>query len=365
MRARVFTLLLLSASIASARPARPKLTAAAAALLAEGPVLLIADDDVIIPVAGEKVKSASPSEAKVKSVSLFEPAPKRLELVAVTPGEGALLAVDDELFRLKGAALSRVASLVGADPAATPDFAVIAGIEDKKSLKLTRDGASKLIPYRRDGRWELERPYLTPDGATALVAVRDYTQPLDAYDLLVVDTKSGALEEIRLSKNFVPGPLRQPLSPTEVALQMFTQAEESEGALKLSEADVVVFDFKSRKLKPAPAALLPGLPSPSKRWSILPGTMAYSDDKRCGGDATALYEQGKSKAARFVLAAGTVVSVLDFLPDESGMIANVLTLKTCKNRGVIIPFKDEDPARWKSFPLPVHPGHLVGRVINY
>jgi hypothetical protein len=356
MRARYFpllcsTLLAAFAASAAARP-RPKLTTAAQALLEAGPVLLIAEDNLVVPVAGEKVKS----------VSLFDPAPKKLELVAVEPGQGALIAVDDELFRLKGAALGRVAAQVGADAAATPDFTLVAGIEDKKQLKLTHDGASKLVPYRRDGRWELERPYLTPDGASALVAVRDYTQPLDAYDFLIVDVKSGAVDEIHLSKNFVPGPLRQPVSPSEVALEMFTQAEEDDGHLKLTAADVVVFDFKTKKLKPAPAALKPGRPSPSGKYALLEGPMLYSDDKQCGGDQTALY--GEGKPVRFSVGAGQVVSVLDFLPDERGMIANVLTLKTCKNRGVVIPFKDEDPSKWKSFPLPVHAGRIVGRVIG-
>jgi hypothetical protein len=57
------------------------------------------------------------------------------------------------------------------------------------------------------------------------------------------------------------------------------------------------------------------------------------------------------------------VSVLDFLPDGSGLIANVLTLRGCKNKGVIIPNAGgEKPSSWKPFPLPVHPGLITGRV---
>jgi hypothetical protein len=41
----------------------------------------------------------------------------------------------------------------------------------------------------------------------------------------------------------------------------------------------------------------------------------------------------------------------------------VLTLKGCKNKGVIIPsLNGEKPASWKPFALPVHPGHMIGRV---
>ena len=183
-------LVLLLPSMASARP-HPHLTPEAAALLEKPGLFLVPDDNLAVPLTGGK------------PVAFLNPAPAHLELAA--PNDASpLLLVDDELYRVRAGQLARVGTRVGAMPAATPDFSLVAGIDEKKSLKLTRDGVSKIVPYHRDGRWELEHPYLTPDGATVLVALRDYTQPLDAYEFLVVDTKSGGLEEIKLSKSFVP-----------------------------------------------------------------------------------------------------------------------------------------------------------------
>ena len=332
MRKAVLTVVVLAASSVSARPPRPHLTAPAAALLAKGAAFLAPADNLLIPLDGGK------------PVAFLEPAP-------------------EHLFRLADHKLVRVASQVGAMPAATPDLTLVAGIEDKRTLRLTRGEEGKRVPYHREGRFELEHPYVTPDGAAVLVAVRDYTQPLDAFDFLLVDTKTLALEEIHLSKRFVPGPLRQLLSPERLALQMFTQRSDDEGNLQLEQTDFVVFDFQTHKLGPAPPDLRPGLPSASGKFSLLPGPITYSDDKRCGGDETRLYEAGKPQPVHFALP-GTVVTLLDVLPDETAVIANLLTLKTCKSRGVLIPLgADVKPSSWKPFPLPQSP-RLQGRILR-
>jgi hypothetical protein len=338
---------------AQARPPRPQLNPAAVPLLANG-ALLLPEDDLVVPLAGGK------------ALPFLVPPPRRLELLAIKPGE-ALIVIDDDVYRYKAGALQRVASQVGAQPAASDDASLVASIEDKRALRLTRGEVSRRVPYQRSGHFELERPWLTADGKRALVAVHDYGATLDVYEFIVLDTNTNEFHEIKLSNTFVPGPLRQPLSPTEVAIQMFAQHTDDHGMVGLSETDVVVFNLDTRKIVPAPKDLKPGLASPSARFSLLAGGMAYSDDKRCGGDHTLLFEAGRPKPASFQTAADVVVSVLDFLPDESGIIANVLSLKSCKNRGVVIPLKkgggEVTPAEWKPFALPVRLGRLTGRVI--
>jgi hypothetical protein len=340
------------AATAHAR-ARPQLTPAAAALLQSGGLFLVPDDNLAVPLGG-----------KAKPVPFFATPPTRLEIVSVLPNGDTMLIVDDELYRLRGGALSRLAAQIAQQPAASDDGKLVASVDEKRALKLTRGDEAHVAPYRRDGRWELERPYVTPDGTSVLVVVHDYTNDLDVYTLVLVDTKTDAVTEIALDKGFVPGPLRQRVSPTEVAIQMYTQGTDDQHMVTLTETDRVVFDFKTRKLAPAPKTLLPGLPSTDGHYSLMPGKMLFSDNKRCGGDATVLHETGRPKSASFTAGAGTVVSALDFLPDGTGLVANVLQLKSCKNRGVIIPLKSDDrPSAWKPFALPVHEGRMAGRVI--
>jgi hypothetical protein len=330
---------------------RPQLTPAAVALLDKGGVFLVPDDNLAIPL-----------QPKGKPVPLLAAAPQQLELVS--GGAAPYLLIDGDLYQLKGAGLTLVAAHVGEMPSVSVDGKLVAGIEDKRGLKLTRAGAASVVPYHREGNWELDRPFVTPDGAWVLAVVHDYTGQLDAYDFVVVNAKTSEYVEIDLSKNFVPGPLRQMLEGGQVAIRMFAQEEDDRGFPRLVESDLVAFDFKTKKLGPAPADLRPGLQSPDGHYSLLTGPMRYSDNKSCGGDDTTLYEEGKPRA-HYLGGEGTVVSVLDFLPDSSAVIANVLTLKGCKSRGVVIPLKGgERPSAWKPFPLPSHAGHLTGRIIS-
>jgi hypothetical protein len=342
----VFLLLITTTGAVHSRN-RPQLTPQAIALWPKG-FFLVPEDNLAVPLDG-----------KSKPVPFLTPAPERLELVS---GAGDLFVIDGDLYKRKDAALSQVARGMGRLAAASADGALVVSIEDKRDLKITTpDGTHKKVPYRRQGNWELDRPYVSPDGTWILALLKDYTQPLDAYDFLVVDPKTLSVDEVHLSKNFVPGDLRQSVSPTQVALQMMVQETDEHGFARLAPSDVVVFDVKSKKLGPPPAGLKPGRASPDGALSLLSGKMFYSNDKSCGADETLLFENDKKSS--FHASDGAVVSVLDFLPDGSGLIANVLTLKGCKNKGVIIPTKGgEKQSSWKPFPLPVHPGHLTGRV---
>ena len=43
----------------------------------------------------------------------------------------------------------------------------------------------------------------------------------------------------------------------------------------------------------------------------------------------------------------------------------MLTIKTCKWRGAIVPLGgDDDPKKWAAFPLPAREGKLTGRVLT-
>ncbi len=338
---------LFCSTLASAATPRAKLTAPAAALLAKGKILVLPEDNLALalPPAG-------------KPVPLIEPAPKKIVRVTGAP---SLLAVDDDILALRGGVLARLAFQAGAMPAATADGALIAGIDEKRNIKLTQAGASKIVPYKRDGRYELEYPYVPPGGKYVLVALRDYTQPLDAFFFLIVDVATLAVQEINLSKNFVPGSLRHTISADEVALQMFAQHKDGD-SVTLSESDFVVFDFRTRKLGTAPPGLRPGRLSPSGKRSLVEGRMIYSDDKSCGADETIVYDEGKKPAPR-TAGPGTVVTLLDFLPDETAFIGAVLAPKGCKLRGVLVPIGADDPARWKTFALPTHAGRPTAFVL--
>ncbi len=349
----VFVLLgsiLVNGGVADARP-RPLLTPQALALWPKG-VFIVPEDNLAVPLDG-----------KSKPVPLLTPAPERLELVT---GSNDLFVIDGDLYKKKDAALTLVARGIGKLVAASADDGLVASVEDKRDLKLTgADGVIRKVPYRRSGNWELDRPWVAPDGSWVLSVVRDYTDPLDAFGFIVVDPKTLTIDEVKLSKNFVPGDLRQAVTPTQVVLQMLAKETDENGFQRLVPSDLVVFDAKTKKLGPPPPGLRPGRASPDGQHSLLEGKMLYSDDKSCGADETLLYQEGH-QAAHFHSGEGQVVSVLDFLPDGSGLIANVLTLRGCKNKGFIIPLTNKEggdkPSNWKPFPLPVHPGHLVGRV---
>jgi hypothetical protein len=351
---RSWIALLLVASSAAARPQRPQLTDGAKAALAKSGFFLVAADNLAIPLAPNS-----------RGVPLLAPAPQTLELVATPAGADVLLVADGELFRLRGDALSWVAAAVGAQPAASADGAVVVGIEDKKGIKVTTGGASRIVRYRRPGRWELEHPYVSPDGRWALVTLRDYSNPnLDEFFFLAVDTKGGDPEEIALSKSFAPDVMRQTMSPDEVLLRMLAQSNDEEGAPVVKDAGLVVFDYKTRKLTPAPETLRLGVTS-SQGHTLLPGPTVWGDGRQCSGDQTTLFMKDAKRGGTLRLGEGTVVSVLDFMPDEHAVIANVLELKSCKNHGVLIPLVgDTPPTKWPTVALPVRLGRVTGRVVR-
>ncbi|MSP62977.1 MAG: hypothetical protein EXR72_22105 [Myxococcales bacterium] len=350
-------LLLLASSPALARPPRPQLTDAARALLGKGGLFLVPQDNLALPLV-----------ANGKPVPFFAPAPQRLEVISAAPTGEALLLADGDAYRVRGDVLELVAPSVGAQAAASADGKVLAGIEDKKLLKITLvGGAPRMIKYKRPGRWELERPYLSPDGAWTLVTLRDFSNPnLDELYFLAFETRTGVPEEeIALSKSFVPGVLRQPLDPGQVLIQMQSQSMADDGVPVLTEAGLVVFDFKTRKLTAAPPSVRPGLASAKGRYTLLPGPPVWGDGRQCSGDESQVFD-GTKRPSAFRIAEGSVVSGLDFLPDERALIAAVVDLKGCKSRGVLIPLAgDVAPAKWPPFALPpLHDGKISGRVIH-
>ena len=356
----IFLCVLLLASmtrLGHARPIKPMLSPGAAAALASGPQLLLPDDNLLVPLAG-----------KGKATPLLQTAPKRLEILSTTVGGETLLAIEQDLFSLKAGVLKRVASGIYADPALGPEGLVLS-IEDKRGLVATRGEEVTKIPYRRSGSWELVRPYVFPDGKHALVTVHDFSQALDGWQLLLVDLVSKEVEEVNLSRSFAPGPLRQPLGPTKVLFQMYAQKGDSAGGVGVSfdETDFAVFDLATKKMSAPPAEVLPGQPSVSGKVSLLPGTMRYSDDKRCGGDNTFIYLAGKKKPLRF--ADGTeVVSLIDVTPDEKALVGFVLDVRGCKGHGVLVPLGADGPAMaqsaWRPLGIPYRNGQVRGRVIQ-
>jgi hypothetical protein len=350
MSHRALAFLLLIGGAVHARP-RPQITPQAAALFGKG-FFLVPEDNLAVPLDG-----------KTKPVPFLAPAPEHLELVT---GNDDLLIIDNDLYRKKGATLSQVARGIGKLVASSPDGALVASVEDKRELKLTNvEGVSRKVAYRRAGNWEMDRPWVSPDASWVLASVRDYTAPLDVYVFVLVDAKTLEIDEVQLSRNFIPGELRQAVGPKQVLLRMMAQEADENGFQRMVPSDLVVLDAKQKKLVPPPADVKPGRASGDGKWSLLEGKMLYSDDKSCGADETLVYQTGEKEPAHYHAGEGQVVSVLDFLPDGSGLIANVLTLRGCKNKGVIIPtVGGEKQSAWKPFPLPVHPGHLVGRVFK-
>lgn len=331
----------------------PKLSDAAAALAQKGAFFLAPDDNLALPLA-----------AGAKGVPFLATAAKRIELIAPSAKEGALLAIDGDAFRLRGAALEPAAAAVGLAPAASSDGKTFVGLDEtKKALQITSGEKKRVVRYRRQGRWELEQPWVSPDGSWALIALRDYSQAFDAYSFLYYELQRESPEEIALSKSFIPGALRQPLADRQVGIQVFTQAVSEDGfSSVLRDAGVVVFDARTQKLGAAPEKLRPGLASPSGRHSLLPGAVVYDEQKRCGGDATQLFTEGEKPLA-FRPGDGIVVSGLDFIGDDF-VIANWLDVKKCRNKGVLIPLAgDAPPAKWPAFGLPVREGRIAGRVV--
>lgn len=348
---------------ATAAP-RPSLSADAASLLTKGGLFLVPEDNLAVPLPGTDAAAAGKPTARARSVAFLVEKPRRLEIVTVGPGE-AVLAIDEDLYRLKGTTLTRIATDIGIQPALSKDGQLVASVVERKQLRLTSPRDVRTLRHLHSGRWELERPYVTPDSTQVLVALRDYTLPLDVYSFVLVNSKTLETEELEISQNFIPGSLRQPLGPTQVGILMHSQSTDENGFAKLGEGSILVFDFKTKKFSPAPAGLRPGHVSPSGKRSLLQGAMRYSDDKTCGGDETLLYDVGAGKPVHFAVAADSVVSLLDFLPGEGGLVANILDLKTCSNRGAII-FLDQDlpPAKWPPFALPVRGGRVTGRVLQ-
>jgi hypothetical protein len=354
MRARwiVFQLpILLLALPALGRPPRPHLGTAAQALLARGPAFLSPGDNLLVPLDGGK------------PIPFVEPAPTKLELLPADPVDGLVL-LDGDLYRLQAGKLGRVASEVGAMPAVSPDLAWVAGIEDQHVLKLQHGDEVRRIPYHRDGRWELTDPFFAPDGSRLLVTLHDSSAALDTYGFLLVDVKSGTFDEVHLSQSFAPGTARRAVDGDKVALPMWTQDADSDGAVRYGETDPVVFDLGARKITPAPAGVEPGRVPPGGRFTLAPGPKVWSEDRRCAADETRLWEKGQAKPARFVQD-GQVVTLLDLLPDGQSAIASVLSLKTCKSRAVLLPLDGKlPPARWKPFALPPREGRMEGRLIH-
>jgi hypothetical protein len=351
----LFALCILSGA-SDARPARPSLTVEAKALLAAPPVeglLLLPDDDMLVPLGG-----------KAKPATFLQPAPKRLEIVRVAPGE-ALLVVDGALVKLAGAVLHTVAPAdIGMDPAVSADASVIVGIEDKRTIKVTTATGSVRVPYRRDGQWELERPWLSADGARALMTVHDFGGTLDAYDLILVDIAKREVEELHLSRTFVPGPLRQTLDDGRVLFRMFTQKNSDDGRVSLDATDFAAFDLTTRKMGTPPPGVLPGIAAPDGSASLIAGPFHTSDDKHCGADATWLHLQ--AGRPRHVVGPTGPLAFVDFANSPTGtLVAWQLDVKTCKGRMLLVPGDAvENTARWK--PLGYAPKSPIvhGRVLR-
>jgi hypothetical protein len=336
--------LVLAASSAWASP-RFKPTAEAQATLAKGPALLLPADDLLVPLPTGK------------PVRFIDPEPGKIELL-----DREFVLIEDELFRLEKGKLHRIAAPVYGQPAVTPDGAWVVSVENKRTLVLSHgDAPAKRIEWHHDGQWEFERPYLGADGAYILVALREYGQP-DHYSFLIVPTAGGTPDEVRIDRSFVPGLLRHPIAAGKIALPMFTQHIGDDGRVKLSESDPVVFDVAAKKLDRAPAELRLGLESPSgKRILYTP----HREEHKCGDSESRVFELDKPAPFVFRAGADKAVQLIDFLPDESGVIAAVIDAKTCKTRGVVIPLVgDAPPSSWKPFPLPPREGRIVGRVVR-
>jgi hypothetical protein len=350
---KVCLALVLVAQVAAAR-GKPKLWPEAAEALQKSGLFLVAGDNVALPLV-----------AGAKPIPFLATAAKRIDVISASPTGDALLAIDGDVYRLHGVELTAVASNAGTPVAASADGGVLVGIDDKKGIKVTVGDKVRAIHYHRSGRWELEQPYVAPDGSWALVALRDYTNPLDEYSLLSFEVKTGEPEEIALSKNFVPGSAREPLSGKQVALQMFSQSADADGMRTvLQDHGFLVFDLATKKLSPPPAALRPGLASAHKKYSLLAGPMLYDDARQCGGDETQLYTEGEKEPRTIKLSEEQVVSLHDFTPDEKSAVGSVLDRKSCKGRGFLIPLTGSTPPqKWPSFSIPSHEGRIGGRVL--
>lgn len=327
---------------------RPLLAVDAAAVLAEGALLLV-EDNLLVPLSGKK------------AVPLLQKAPTRLIVLSHAPGE-ALLVIDKDLYRLSGGALARVAQGIEQQPAASADGKVVVSLEDKRILVVTRGETADKLPYRRAGNWEFENPFVTADGKRALVTIRDYSAPLEVFEFVLVALDKRDFEIVKLSQTFVPGPLRQAVGDG-VLMQMYTNQSEEDGLLlKLSETDFAVLDLLAKKMGPMKPDTLPGEASPSGKRSVLPGPMVYSDGKRCGADRTVVFGV-EPKPVQWQVGKDTIASFYGFTPDEQ-LVGDLFTPKTCKHKGVLVPLDKAVPqSKWKAIALPSHPGHLRGVVL--
>jgi hypothetical protein len=354
---------------ASARPPRPKVTPEALDALGKG-ALVLPGENAVVPLAvvtGAAAKpprtgSAPPDELR-SSIQFVAPPPRRLELTRVGKGE-ALVVIDDDLYRLRAGAATRVAEGVGADPAASDDASVVVSIEDKRQIRVTRGETSTRVSYRRPGQWELERPWISGDGKRAIFTVHEITPAgVDLFDLVLVDVEKGELEELKISRTFAPGPLRQTVGARQVLFQMFTQQGEEDGRVLLSETDLALFDLDTKKMTKPPTDVRPGVQSPSGKHALAAGRWITSDDKRCGADRTLLLSE--TQPPRLLANEAMPVTGLDFLPDESGVVAAMLDIKSCKLRGLIVPLgAQSNSAKPRPFALPWSGGRVQGRVVR-
>ncbi len=345
-------LLLTLCAPAMARP-HPQLTPEAAALFKGTSALVLPTDNLAVSLTSDH-----------RAVALVAPRPAQLVLVADT--DAPLLAVDGELYRIANGHLSRAGGAVGRAPSASRDGAVVASLADPHSLTIERAGHVVAVAYKRlvASQWELVRPWVAPDGSSVLVTVRDYTQSLDTFDLVVIDAATGAFEEVHLrSKNFAPGELRQSLDATHVLVDLYLQQSDAAGFIELRETDSIVFDLKNHTFSTVPAGLRLGRSVAGGPYSWRRGKMIFSDDKRCGGDRTLLYQEGKPLPARLATGGDELVSVVDVWPSSNALIVNVLSPKTCKNHGALVPLVGDDQVnKWAPFPLPLRGGPIDGRI---
>jgi hypothetical protein len=352
---------LLASTVAYARPPRPKVTPEALSALQKG-ALVLPSENAVVPLA--VVTGTAPPKTP-GSIPLVAPPPHRLELVRARRGE-ALVVIDDDLVRLRAGEAKRVAEGVGADPAASDDASVVVSIEDKRQIRVTRGDQSTRVAYRRPGQWELERPWISGDGKRAIFTVHEITPAgVDLFDLVLVDIDKGEVEELKISRTFAPGPLRQTIGPRQVLFQMFTQQGEEDGRVLLSETDLALFDLDTKKMTKPPADVRPGVQSPSGKLALAAGRWVTSDDKRCGADRTLLLADKREPRLLSALAGETMpVTGLDFLPDESGVVAAVLDTKSCKLRGLLLSLGAQtNSAKPRAFALPWSGGRVQGRVV--
>jgi hypothetical protein len=256
-----------------------------------------------------------------------------------------LLVLDDDLVRVRvegtQATLERLAEGVGREVAVSEDGSIALGLEDKRTIRLWSGGTSEKLSWRREGFYELSRPWLSPDGARGLVTVHEVGQSgIDRYSLLVIDVVKRDAEEVALSMTFAPGSLRQTVGPRQVLFELLTQQGERDGLVEHGGRELSLFDLETRTLKPAPASLRAGRAAPVGGRTIQLEGSVSSDTKRCGAMKTQLVEaSGESRALGGP--SGEPLSLLDFLSDGSGVVAASVDLRSCKARAFVVSLPGE------------------------